>query len=373
MRSGSVGAGPVAGRRTSTASRKYSRAHSKSPERAASRPFSKMAPARVIATYSGAGRCTAAGRRPFAEQATRLATRHKRTQFFPEKTVGFEGIWKKGYCRGGAKSKTFFECVGSRTSAGSNVTGCRRIAAPRGAPAARLFSENLELQGEDELLEVLRGLERNRERLLVPDASVVSIGELQRHRDVVTRGELAARDVHVENTAHFLPVVQAVREQVVDRHSGAGASRRPAGGGERGRVLPEPLELRKDVDVGADADVLDALLRRRRRLSALRERDRVRLELDLRGTGVHGPRDADGLADRRSREGDRRAFRLGHFTGRRDGRPGLFDRRSGAFARRGRRRSLPGRRRFRSGWRRGPRRPILSGHSLLERAERETR
>src|SRR6476659_10875742 len=103
---------------------------------------------------------------------------------------------------------------------------------PRGAPAARLFSENLELQGEDELLEVLRGLERNRERLLVPDASVVPIRELQRHRDVVTRGELATRDVHVENTAHFLPVVQAVREQVVDRHSGAGASRRPAGGGE---------------------------------------------------------------------------------------------------------------------------------------------
>src|SRR6476659_289695 len=148
MSSGSVGAGPVAGRRTSTASRKYSRAHSKSPERAASRPSSKMAPARVIATYSGAGRCTAAGRRPFAEQATRLATRHKRTQFFPEKTVGFEGIWKKGYCRGGAKSKTFFECVGSRTAAGVE---CHRVPPDRrprgGAPAVRLFSENLELQG----------------------------------------------------------------------------------------------------------------------------------------------------------------------------------------------------------------------------------
>jgi len=68
-------------------------------------------------------------------------------------------------------------------------------------------------------------------------------------------------------------VVQAVREEIVDRDPGGRAASGLACGRERRGVLSKPLELRENVDVRSDADVLDVALGMRGRLAGLCERD----------------------------------------------------------------------------------------------------
>ena len=84
---------------------------------------------------------------------------------------------------------------------------------------------------------------------------------LQPDGHLVALRELALGDLDLEDLADLLAVVEARGEQVVDRDAGRGAPRLFLGrGGGGGGSLPEPLELREDVDVRADLDVADFLV-----------------------------------------------------------------------------------------------------------------
>src|SRR5262249_39979621 len=115
----------------------------------------------------------------------------------------------------------------------------------------------MKLQREKHFLDVgFRGA-RVRKRLFPADRVVLLVLDLHADAHRVAAGEIRLGNLDVEDAVDFLAVVEAVGEQVVDRDLRGGAAGGAVGGRGRGRVAAQLVEVRGDVDVGADAGVLD--------------------------------------------------------------------------------------------------------------------